>query len=126
MKTVLVPLLALLGLGACTMCPTNAQLASLQTQPTTQSPQVQTCQSVIDNLQLQDSYLKDLVQTSTAAVASKQDRARTVQGNLRVALTQLPIACPTMMTGPLPGEVNQRIGQIDAYLATGIWEGPVG
>jgi hypothetical protein len=127
MKT-LISLVAMLALGACTMCPTNAQLASLGpttqgAQSTTQTPQ---CQPVIDNLQLQDSYLKDLVQVSTAPITSKQERARTVQGNLRLALAQLPVACPAMMTGPLPGEINQRIGQIDTYLEIGVWEGPVG
>jgi hypothetical protein len=128
----LLALLAILGLGACTMCPTDAQLASLQTQRQQQPSQQQQglltpqCRTVIDSLQAQDTYLRGLVYTSTASISSKQERARTVQANLQAGLGQLPSNCPEGLTSQLAAEVNQRIGQIDSYLASGVWQGPVG
>lgn len=83
------------------------------------------CQLAVDGLQAQDTYLKTLTE-SAAPLPEKQANARIVQSNLRIGLSQIPAAaCPPNVSAGLTTEVNQRIGQIDSFVATGIWEGPV-
>lgn len=100
-----------LGLGGCFLFPIQEA----------RSPR---CNSLIDNLQAQDTYLKGLIESPTP-VERKANNARTVQENLRTYSEQLE-ACPRSIREPLIAEVYQRINQIDAYLSSGKWEGPVG
>lgn len=83
------------------------------------------CQATISKLQAQDSALKDTV-NSAAVLEKRLTNARVIQGNLRVLVEPLPAQCPASIANPLAAEVKQRIGQIDAYISTGTWVGPVG
>lgn len=109
---ILTPFLA--GLTGCAaVCPVPQEVRSPQ------------CNKVIDGLQAQDAYLKGLV-NSRAPIEKRFENARKVQENLRIQVMQVPGACQPGLAKPLVAEVNYRIGQIDAYLASGVWQGPVG
>jgi hypothetical protein len=118
--------LTFLGLGACTQCPVPA--AQVDAGPTTVTQAIVTqtpCQKTIADLQTQDGYLKDLVNGSSSA-EHKARNAMTVKNNLLIQLDSLPRVCPSSTATPLAAQVNQRIGQIDAFLRSGVWQGPVG
>jgi len=83
------------------------------------------CNAVINGLNEQDTYLKDLV-NGPRSPAFKRDTAIKVQANMRTYLERVPRSCQPAITDPLSAEVNQRIGQIDDYVRTGVWVGPVG
>jgi len=90
-----------------------------------QAPRSDACNSTINGLNEQDTYLKTLVEGSNS-LAFKQQTALRVKVNLQTYLERLPRACQPAITDPLSAEVNQRIGQIDDFARTGVWVGPVG
>jgi hypothetical protein len=119
---VLIVLLALMLSGCAAFCPTPVATAP-GTAP--QLAAVSPCQTAIDKLQAQDTALKATVE-STAAIAKRQLNARTIQSNLKVLVGPMQAACPSDVSTNLVPQVNARIQQIDGFLATGLWQGPVG
>jgi hypothetical protein len=82
------------------------------------------CTATLGLLQQQDTYLRGLVQ-GKGKIAYKQHQAALVGQNLRTGIGNVRVLCPAAVNQAM-GEVEQRIDQIDAYLSTGRWNGPVG
>jgi hypothetical protein len=83
------------------------------------------CMSTLGLMQQQDDYLKKLL-ASKAKLSNKKDNARLVQENLRVGMNNVIALCPPTMVPGLNAEIRGRDAQIDEFLQTGKWTGPVG
>lgn len=95
-------------------------------QPVATAVQGDRCKATVDSLQAQDTYLKALVY-GTSSPEHKDRNARIAQTNLRIGLDSLNAGvCPQNIASGLVPQVQQRIGQIDSYLTSKVWSGPVG
>jgi hypothetical protein len=83
------------------------------------------CTATLGLLQQQDTYLRGIVANKRKAAANQRN-VLLVQENLRTGVNNLRILCPTNVAAQAGAEIEGRINQIDSYVATGRWTGPVG
>jgi hypothetical protein len=83
------------------------------------------CSATLALMQQQDSYLKALV-TGRQKLTIKVRNAALVQQNLKTGIDNTRALCPGPVIQQVVPEISGRIQQIDSFVSTGKWTGPVG
>lgn len=99
-------------------------LAGCQQGTATASAPSAQCQTLLTQLDTADTTVKEVL-SSNAKRSVKTLQASASSGYFKGALTSLPAVCPEKIATPGIAEVQERITQLDEYVKTGRWTGPV-